>query len=29
METVMSNKAGLRKLYQFQTQGQDMPFCWL
>jgi len=24
METAMSNKADLRKLYQFQAQGQEM-----
>jgi len=28
METVMSNKADLRKLYQFQAQGQEMTLCW-
>ena len=29
METVMSNKADSRELYQFQAQGQDMSFYWL
>jgi len=28
MEMVMSNKADLRKLSQFQAQGQDMPLSW-
>jgi len=27
METVMSNKADLRKLSQFQAQGQDITLC--